>query len=151
MDTNLEERQATYAERLAKLYSDIADGNGPLDRIERFCRENKICDFSTFIDESADKAPDLYQFATKNTRGTGARIRGIEARIAKVRRELRDDESVPGRLSDSEIREQIREYVAGCREKGTTPVKSYLYNHGRICGYNRMKRIWGEMLNEGEI
>lgn len=118
MGMTLEERQATHTERLAKLCIDIAAGNGLLDRIERFCRENGICDFATFCDESADKAPDLFQFAVKGGRGTGARIRGIEACIAKVRRDLRGNEPVPGRLSDDTTREKTREYVAGCREIG---------------------------------
>ena len=66
----------------------IKAGNGPLDRIEQFCRERKITCFCDFIDAAEDGAPDLAEWANKPGRGVSARLRGIEARIAKVRREI---------------------------------------------------------------
>lgn len=82
-----EDAARNRAARLARLYEDIANGNGPLDRIERFCRERKIYDFCNFIKAAGEEAPDLAKWAVKPGRGTGARMRGISARIAKVRRE----------------------------------------------------------------
>lgn len=70
-----------------KMAKDIAEGNGPLDRVEKFCRDNEIYSFCDFIDAAHDKAPDLAEWAEKPGRGVGARLRGIEARIAKVKRE----------------------------------------------------------------
>lgn len=72
---------------ISKMAKDIAEGNGPLDRIEKFCRDNKIYSFCGFIDAAHDKAPDLFEWSEKSGCGVGARLRGIEARIAKVKRE----------------------------------------------------------------
>lgn len=82
----------TREERLAarmKLYEDIANGNGPLDKIERFCRERSIVRYCDFIDAVLDEDEELAAWVLKPGRGVAARIRGIEARIAKVRRELK--------------------------------------------------------------
>lgn len=82
----------TREERLVarmKLYEDIANGNGPLDKIERFCRERGIVRYCDFIDAVLDEDEELAAWVLKPGRGVAARIRGIEASIAKVRRELK--------------------------------------------------------------
>mgnify|MGYP001071772508 CR=1 FL=1 len=71
-----------------KMAADIANGNGPLDQVERFCRERKITSYWDFINAMLDEDTDLSRWALKSGRGQAARIRGIEARIAKVKREL---------------------------------------------------------------
>lgn len=68
--------------------ADIASGNGPLDQVERFCRERKIIFYWDFINAMLDEDTDLSRWALKSGKGQAACIRGIEARIAKVKREL---------------------------------------------------------------
>lgn len=82
----------TRSGRLAarqKMYEDIANGNGPLDRVERFCRERGIVNYCDFIDTVMNEDTELAEWALKSGRGQGARCRGINARISKVRQELR--------------------------------------------------------------
>lgn len=81
----------TRAERLAarmKMTEDIANENGPLDRVERFCRERGIIYYCDFIDAVTDEDEELAAWVLKSGRGVGARTRGINARITKVKREL---------------------------------------------------------------
>lgn len=75
------------SQAMYKMAENIANGSGPLDRIEAFCRENKIYSFCDFMDAADEKAPDLAEWAEKPGRGAGARLRGINARIAKVKRD----------------------------------------------------------------
>ena len=71
-----------------KIAEDIANGNGPLDKVERFCRERKICYYHDFIGSVWDEDPELAEWVSKSGRGVAARTRGINARIAKVRRDI---------------------------------------------------------------
>jgi len=73
-------RQKAYWERCEK------EGT-PLDKVEKFCREHKICDYGDFISQVLKEDPDLGEWATGH-RGIAAKTRGIKARIAKVRKEL---------------------------------------------------------------
>lgn len=82
----------TREERLAvrmKLYEGIANGNGPLDKIERFCRERGIVYYCDFINAVLDEDEELAAWVLKPGRGVEARTRGIKARIANVRYELK--------------------------------------------------------------
>ena len=82
-------RKEARVAAMMKMAEDIANGNGPLDRIERFCRERGVYTFCEFVIEAGVDAPDLLEWAEKPGRGTAARLRGINARIAKVRREAK--------------------------------------------------------------
>lgn len=82
------ERQARRLASMRKMAEDIANGNGPLDRVEQFCRERGICHYCDFIDRVMAEDEDLARWALKDGRGVAARTRGINARIAKVKREV---------------------------------------------------------------
>lgn len=77
-----------HAEAVVEMARRIAAGDGPLDRVERFCRERGIGHYSEFLDAVLDEDEELWDWATKFGRGQVARMRGIKARVAKVRREL---------------------------------------------------------------
>lgn len=82
-------RRKARTEAILKMAEDIAAGNGPLDRVERFCRERGICDYCDFIEQVMDEDEDLARWALKGGYGVAARTRGINARIAKVKQEVR--------------------------------------------------------------
>ena len=86
-----ESRRKARTEAILKMAEDIAAGNGPLDRVERFCRERRICYYADFIEQVMDEDEDLARWALKDGYGVAASTRGINARIAKVKREMRED------------------------------------------------------------
>lgn len=73
---------------IRKFYEEYRNGNTPLDRVEKFCRENRCFSYAEFIQVVIDSNQELYEWAAMSGRGVCARMRGIQARINIVRREF---------------------------------------------------------------
>lgn len=83
-------RQEERLARMEELYDAIERGDGPLDRIERFCRERQLVTYGEFM-VAVLRDPeyrDLADFVVKSSCYQSNKIWWIKCRIAKVRKEL---------------------------------------------------------------
>lgn len=69
----------------------IVDGDGPLNRIERFCREHDVVDFADLMLKLDEHDPDLARWVERPGKGVGARLRGVNGRISKVLNERKQE------------------------------------------------------------
>ena len=69
-------------------------GYMPLDRIEQLCREHALYDYDSVVDYLCEHDEEEHLFGWVIARcGIGSRIRGINVRAAKARREAASGQS----------------------------------------------------------